>query len=184
VAQTLVRVLEKCGDELSRENVMRQAASIMDLELPMLIPGIRMTTSSTYDPAARMQLARFDGEHCVPVREVLSGRTARRLKMTMNRCLRSVIGNITSCALLLSPVAHRQKKYGPGASDNQINDEGGVNGRRIRLIPLDDAYQPPKTVELTRRWSRCCSCLRARARRRPARCSFVSPGTSSRRIGT
>jgi branched-chain amino acid transport system substrate-binding protein len=75
VAQTLVHVLKQCGDDLSRENVMRQAASIKDLELPLLLPGIRVNTSATdYFPVGEMRLMRFDGEHYVPVSGVLSGR--------------------------------------------------------------------------------------------------------------
>src|SRR5919198_770058 len=44
VAQGLVHVLKQCGDNLTRENVMKQAASIKDLELPMLLPGIKINT--------------------------------------------------------------------------------------------------------------------------------------------
>ena len=45
VAQTVVEVLKKCGDDLTRANVMKQAANL-DLELGMLRPGIRVTTSA------------------------------------------------------------------------------------------------------------------------------------------
>jgi branched-chain amino acid transport system substrate-binding protein len=45
VAQTLAQVLRQCGDELTRENFMRQAADLRDLELPMLLPGIKVNTS-------------------------------------------------------------------------------------------------------------------------------------------
>jgi ABC-type branched-subunit amino acid transport system substrate-binding protein len=62
-AQTMVQVLRQCGDDLTRENVMRQATSIKDLELPMLLPGIRVNTSSTdYQPVQQMQMQRFDGK--------------------------------------------------------------------------------------------------------------------------
>jgi branched-chain amino acid transport system substrate-binding protein len=75
VAETLVHVLKNCGDDLSRENVMRQAASIRNLELPMLIPGVRVNTSpADYAPVAEMQLARFDGELLVRFGEIVSGR--------------------------------------------------------------------------------------------------------------
>ena len=89
---------------------------------------------------------------------------------------------------IASPGAFAQKKYDPGASDTEIkigqtlpysgpastygtfgkveaayfrkiNDEGGINGRKIVFMSLDDGYSPPKTVEATRRWSsriRCC----------------------------
>ena len=46
-AQTMEQVLKQCGDELTRENVMRQAANLKDLQLPMLLPGIRINTSPT-----------------------------------------------------------------------------------------------------------------------------------------
>jgi branched-chain amino acid transport system substrate-binding protein len=63
VAQTLVHVLKQCGNDLSRENVMRQAASIKGLTLPMLLPGIKINTSPTdFAPIEQEQLARFDGE--------------------------------------------------------------------------------------------------------------------------
>jgi branched-chain amino acid transport system substrate-binding protein len=65
VAQTLVEVLKKCGDDLTRANVMKQAASL-DLELGMLSPGIRITTSPTdYRPIKQLFLVRFDGRDWV-----------------------------------------------------------------------------------------------------------------------
>jgi branched-chain amino acid transport system substrate-binding protein len=66
VAQTLVHVLKQCGNDLSRANVMKQAATIKDLSLPMLLPAIRINTSATdFFPIEQMQLGRFDGEHWV-----------------------------------------------------------------------------------------------------------------------
>ena len=66
VAQTLVHVLKQCGKDLSRENIMRQAASIKDLSLPLLLPGITINTSVTdYYPIEQEQLAKFDGERWV-----------------------------------------------------------------------------------------------------------------------
>jgi len=63
VVQTLVHVLKQCGDELTRENVMKQAASIKDLTLPMLLPGIKINTSPTdFFPIKQQQMARFDGK--------------------------------------------------------------------------------------------------------------------------
>jgi branched-chain amino acid transport system substrate-binding protein len=62
-AAMIVQVLKQCGDDLSRENIMRQAANIKDLELPMLLPGIRVNTSADdFRPIRQMQLSRFDGE--------------------------------------------------------------------------------------------------------------------------
>jgi branched-chain amino acid transport system substrate-binding protein len=58
-----VHVLKACGDELTRENVMRQAANIDKLSLPMLLPGITVNTSPTdFAPIKEVQMARFDGE--------------------------------------------------------------------------------------------------------------------------
>jgi len=71
-AQALVHILEKCGDNLTRENVMKQAANIKNLELPMLLPGIKINTSPTdFYPIQQMQLTRFDGEKWVLFGEVL-----------------------------------------------------------------------------------------------------------------
>jgi branched-chain amino acid transport system substrate-binding protein len=61
-AQTLVRVLKQCGDNLTRENVMKQAANLKNLELGMLLPGIKINTSPTdFAPLKQMQMMRFNG---------------------------------------------------------------------------------------------------------------------------
>jgi len=66
IAQALVHVLKQCGDDLSRENVMRQAASLSGVELPMLLPGIKMQTSpSHYAPFHQLWLQKFDGKQWV-----------------------------------------------------------------------------------------------------------------------
>jgi branched-chain amino acid transport system substrate-binding protein len=63
-AQTMVQVLKQCGDELTRENVMKQAANLKDLELGMLLPGIKINTGPTdYFPVEQMQMSRFNGDH-------------------------------------------------------------------------------------------------------------------------
>jgi branched-chain amino acid transport system substrate-binding protein len=62
-APTLVQVLKQCGPDLSRENIMKQAANIKDLELPMLLPGIKVSTSpDNFSPIRQQQLATFNGE--------------------------------------------------------------------------------------------------------------------------
>jgi branched-chain amino acid transport system substrate-binding protein len=64
VAQGLVHVLKACGDDLSRENIMKQAASIRDLELGGLLPGVKVNTSATdFAPISQLQLMQFKGEH-------------------------------------------------------------------------------------------------------------------------
>jgi branched-chain amino acid transport system substrate-binding protein len=61
-AATVVRVLKQCGDELTRENVMKQAANLHDFTLPMLLPGITINTSPTdFAPVKQVRMARFDG---------------------------------------------------------------------------------------------------------------------------
>ena len=62
VAQNLVYVLQKAGDNLTRENIMKQASN-MDLTLPMLLPGVNIKTSADdFYPIEREQLQRFDGK--------------------------------------------------------------------------------------------------------------------------
>ena len=66
VSQSLVHVLKQCGNDLSRANIMKQAANIKDLSLPLLLPGIKLNTSPTdYYPIEQEQLAKFDGERWV-----------------------------------------------------------------------------------------------------------------------
>ncbi|HXX13093.1 MAG TPA: ABC transporter substrate-binding protein [Burkholderiales bacterium] len=66
LAQTLVHVLKQSGDDLTRENVMRQAASLKNLSLPMLLPGARVNTTATdYYPIKQMWIQRFDGKQWV-----------------------------------------------------------------------------------------------------------------------
>ncbi len=78
VAQTLVAVLKGCGDNLTRENVMKQAASIHDLKLPMLkgpTPDLDITISTSaddYAPIKQMRLAKFDGAKWVPFGDLIS----------------------------------------------------------------------------------------------------------------
>ncbi|MFN0185318.1 MAG: ABC transporter substrate-binding protein [Aquabacterium sp.] len=62
VAQLMVHVLQKAGDDLTRANIMRQAASL-DLTLPMLLPGVNIKTSADdFYPIEREQMQRFDGK--------------------------------------------------------------------------------------------------------------------------
>jgi branched-chain amino acid transport system substrate-binding protein len=63
VAQTMVQVLKQCGDNLTRENVMKQAASLKDFVLSAALPGIKINTSATdFAPLESVQLIRFDGK--------------------------------------------------------------------------------------------------------------------------
>ena len=74
IGQTTVQVLKQCGDELTRENVMKQAANLRNLELPMLLPGIAINTSPTnFAPIRQAQMRRFDGDRYVSFGPVLTG---------------------------------------------------------------------------------------------------------------
>jgi branched-chain amino acid transport system substrate-binding protein len=72
-AQALIHVLHECGDDLSRENVMKQATSISNLELDMLLPGIRLNnTANTYTPIRQLRMMRFSGASWELFSEVLT----------------------------------------------------------------------------------------------------------------
>jgi branched-chain amino acid transport system substrate-binding protein len=74
VAQTLVHVLKACGDNLTRENVMKQAASIKGLQLDGLLPGVTINTSATdFAPISQLQLQKFQGDRWVLFGDVMSG---------------------------------------------------------------------------------------------------------------
>ncbi|HKU08218.1 MAG TPA: ABC transporter substrate-binding protein [Bradyrhizobium sp.] len=74
VAQGLVHVLKACGDNLTRENVMKQAASIKDFEPGGLLPGVKVNTSATdFAPLSQLQLQRFKGETWELFGEILNG---------------------------------------------------------------------------------------------------------------
>ena len=73
-AQTLVQVLKQCGDNLTRENVMKQAANLKNLELSMLLPGIEINTGpNDFAPLKQMQMMRFNGESWELFRPVMTG---------------------------------------------------------------------------------------------------------------
>ena len=72
VAATIAQVLKQCGDDLTRENVMKQAANLKNFRVDMLLPGILMNTSPTdFAPIESLQLARFNGRQWVLSGEVM-----------------------------------------------------------------------------------------------------------------
>jgi branched-chain amino acid transport system substrate-binding protein len=74
--QLLLHVLQKCGDDLTRENVMKQAASLNDVELDMLLPGVKVSTSPTdFAPVKQWQLMRFEGTNWQLFGDVINGET-------------------------------------------------------------------------------------------------------------
>ncbi|UGA42471.1 ABC transporter substrate-binding protein [Bradyrhizobium quebecense] len=63
VAQTLVQVLKQCGDNLTRENIMKQAANLKDFRTEVLLPGIKINTAANdFAPISQLQLMKFKGE--------------------------------------------------------------------------------------------------------------------------
>jgi branched-chain amino acid transport system substrate-binding protein len=73
-AQTLQRVLRECGDDLTRENVMKRAASLQGVESDVLLPGIKINTSPTnYSPIDELHMMQFRGDRWVLFGELLQG---------------------------------------------------------------------------------------------------------------
>ena len=77
VSQTLVQVLKQCGNDFSRENIMRQAANLKNFRPPLLLPGITINTSPTdFYPIEQMQMMRFNGKTWVRFGAVLGKKEA------------------------------------------------------------------------------------------------------------
>ena len=74
LAQNMVQVLKQCGDDLTRENVMRQAANLKDFSTDLMLPGIKVNTSPTdYFPVEQMQLMQFDGQSWQLFGDIING---------------------------------------------------------------------------------------------------------------
>lgn len=74
IAATLIKVLEQAGNDLSRENIMAQAAKLNNVHVPMLLPGISLNTSAKdFFPLEQMQLQRFNGERWELFGQVIDG---------------------------------------------------------------------------------------------------------------
>jgi branched-chain amino acid transport system substrate-binding protein len=77
VVQTVVAVLKQCGDDLTRENIMKQAANLKELEIDGLLPGIKIHTSPIdYAPIKQLQLMRFKGENWELFGPVMGGQAS------------------------------------------------------------------------------------------------------------
>jgi branched-chain amino acid transport system substrate-binding protein len=71
-AETLVQVLRQCGNDLSRENVMKQAAALNDYQASVLLPGIKISTGPwDFQPIKHLRLIQFDGRTWQPIGDVL-----------------------------------------------------------------------------------------------------------------
>jgi branched-chain amino acid transport system substrate-binding protein len=74
VCHTIQQVLKQCGDDFSRENIMKQATSLKGLEVPTLLPGITVSTSAeNYHPIRQMQLTRWNGKTFERFGEIIEG---------------------------------------------------------------------------------------------------------------
>ncbi len=77
VAQTMVQVLKQCGDNLTRENVMKQAASLKELQQDLFLPGIKVNTSpADFHPLKQNQMMKFNGERWEYFGPIMSGATS------------------------------------------------------------------------------------------------------------
>ena len=86
VAATMEHVLKQCGDNLTHANVMKQAASIKDLEVPMLLPGVKINTGpDDFFPIEQMQMARFDGEKWVLFGDLIDAAQIRLGRMAKGK---------------------------------------------------------------------------------------------------
>ena len=75
-AQTMVQVLKQCGDDLTRENVMKQAASLKDFAPDTLIPGIKVSTSPTdFGPIEQLKMMQFKGGKWELFGDIISAET-------------------------------------------------------------------------------------------------------------
>jgi branched-chain amino acid transport system substrate-binding protein len=73
-AQTLAKTLQMCGDDLTRANVMKQAASLKDFTPDTLLPGVKINTSATdFAPISQLQMQRFKGEKWELFGDIISG---------------------------------------------------------------------------------------------------------------
>jgi branched-chain amino acid transport system substrate-binding protein len=74
IAQTAIQIFKQCGDDLTRDNIIRQAASLKNLELPLLLPGIKLNTApDQFYPIIQQQLIKFDGKSWVRFGDIISG---------------------------------------------------------------------------------------------------------------
>jgi hypothetical protein len=74
LAQNMAQVLKQCGDNLTRDNVMKQAANLKDFSTDMMLPGIKANTApDDYFPIEQMQLMKFNGEAWELFGDVING---------------------------------------------------------------------------------------------------------------
>jgi branched-chain amino acid transport system substrate-binding protein len=71
---TMLQVLKQCGNDFSRKNILRQSLSLRNLNCPVLLPGIQISTSPTnYHPVRQFQITRWTGKSWDAVGDVIEG---------------------------------------------------------------------------------------------------------------
>lgn len=74
---TMIQVLKQCGNDFSRENIMKQATNLKDFDCPILLPGIKINTSPTnYHPIRQLQLQRWNGKTWDRFGDIIEGVSA------------------------------------------------------------------------------------------------------------
>ena len=126
-AQTMVQVLKQCGNDLSRDNIMKQAANLKDLELPMLLPGMKINTSPTnFAPIRQMQLATFNGAELGAVRRIADRLSDWRLRAS---------GARPSLGVSPEPGDHRVE-HRVGRDDGEAATERGRRQEAIERVTM------------------------------------------------
>src|SRR6202048_3542006 len=139
IAKAMVEVLARCGDDLSRENVMKQAASLKGVQLPMLLPGIVVNTSaSDHAPLEQMQMMRFSAGRWERFGSVRSGIDAGSVSDSFKTIFRYGTAKHDMAAQLnANTVTLMTGSFGStyaqiGADLSSVLD----NGPNLRLLPL------------------------------------------------
>ena len=139
IAKAMVEVLVRCGDDLSRENVMRQAASLKGVQLPMLLPGIVVNTSaSDHAPLEQMQMMRFSAGRWERFGSVRSGIDAGSVSDSFKTIFRYGTAKHDMAAQLnANTVTLMTGSFGStyaqiGADLSSVLD----NGANLRVLPI------------------------------------------------
>eukprot|EP01035_Chromulina_nebulosa_P038507 gene38507-52021_t len=176
VAQGIAQVLKQCGDDLTRENVLKHATNLEGYRAPVFLPGITYGfTPTDYTTVKALYVGTFNGTDWD-----LSDKPGENAmnKGYLASALRIAV--ISALPLAVTSAFAADKTYDPGATDTEIkigqtiphsgpgslygvlgrvgeayfqslNEKGGINGRKIKFLTMDDSYSAPKAVEATRR---------------------------------
>ena len=170
-AATMIQVLKQCGNDLSRENVMKQAANLKDLELPMLLPGMKINTSpDNYSPIRQMQLAHVQWRELGAVRGA-----AHRLSERRPRAFRAPIMALAAAGAgeaSPNPRQHRVE-HRVGGDDRNAAAKRRGGQEAIERVAMRPFHRP-----------RHEAILRPRARSASASLAFGEGRATDRRSGS